>query len=284
MKNIISILALSVAFICLCNARAEIVLNSEEQMKALPRIFQKKFPPFRPPNEDCHYIGKRVMSTPDKGDFWFIVNTCAGSAGAPMSIALATGTRVSILLETSSELGITVKDEKHDGLPDLEVYGGDINTGAHFYLFRYNGKSYAQTQSRLEMTLPSQASWTELPATSRDFLIRHTQSRNCVQRELAASDAFKAYHLAGNQPGADVYIVTSACPENGKMPVWGIADGPQPRIIFHTTTTRANEEPTLRIGPDSGHGLSDICILNDMDKPGARCWRYGGATYRPKAP
>lgn len=281
MKNIIRLLALYLVLIFLGSAKAEIVLNSEEQMKALPKLFRKEFPPFRPPNEECRFTGKRVSYLSGKGDLWFIVNTCGGSGGAPMSIALVSNGHVSVIFETTAKSSITILDENHGGFPDLQVVGAMAAYGVEIETFRHVGKSYTTAEFYRDMLLSQQTGWEALPDVSRDFLLKQAKKNTCIQQAFKDSEEVKGYPLADG----GIHLVSSECLDNGKIPLWVIAAQPSAHLILHATTTNSqSSSAVLRSGPGKAHGLSDLCILNDDDKPTARCWRYDGATYRPKAP
>lgn len=282
MKNMIRLMAFSVASIFLCNAQAEIVLSSEAQMKALPKLFRKEFPPFRPPNEECRFTGKRVSYLSGKGDLWFIVNTCGGSGGAPMSIALVSGGHVSVLFETTAKSSITILDENHGGFPDLQVMGAMAAYGAEIETFRHVEKSYTTAEFYRDMLLSQQTGWEALPDVSRNFFLKQTKKNTCIQQAFKDNEAVNGYPLAEKNADGDIHLVSSECLDNGKIPVWVIAAQPTPHIILHASTTSSQSgSPVLRTGPGKAHGLSDLCILNDVDKPSTRCWRYDGATYRP---
>lgn len=285
MKRIFCLFLFLVSFALSSQVHADIELNGEDEshMKALPKILEKKFEDFVSGNDICRYLGKPVARLQNKGILWFVVNTCRGSGGTSMAIALVSAGKVRTLLQTGAESGITIKDQRHKGFPDLEVSGASASFGRHFSTFRYNGKDYKPSQAYRDMDLPRQVEMWTISAVSGDFFKQSMQDNSCIQKQFASADGIQGYKLSEEKSeDDDTYLIASECLENGNIPLWVISPRPSPHIIFHATAAmRERYLPIVRLGPGASHGLDNICILAEDDTDSERCWRYDGATYRP---
>lgn len=252
-------------------------------MKVLPKILEKKFEDYASGNDICHYLGRSVARLQGEGILWFVVDTCRGSGGTRMAIALVSGGKVRTLLQTAAESGISIKDQRNKGFPDLEISGGGARFGRYFSTFRYDGKDYKPLQAYREMDLPRQVEMSRISAVSGDFFKQSMQESSCIQKQFASADGMQGYELSEEKSeDENTYLIASACLENGNIPLWVISPRPSPHIIFHAAAAmRERYLSIVRLGPGASHGLDNICILAEDDTDNERCWRYDGATYRP---
>jgi hypothetical protein len=289
MKKIVRLLLIVALFALSFQVHADVELQGENEshMKALPKIFEKKFETYLGLyDQECVYKGKRVMRLKGKGDLWFISVPCGGSGGNPMWIALVSGQRVTTLLDTGAAGSITIKENRHGDFPDLEVGEGSASFGSSALLYRFNGKTYEPFSSYRDAYIPQQLEQTRLPPEIRDFLLKKTQTNSCLQQLLKSASDVEGRPVDTKASTDDIaFAFSTECLESGALPVWVIAAKPMPHFLLNTMTVKLERtSPIMRLGPGSGHGLDDLCVFNDDDTPTERCWRYDGTIYLPRTP